>query len=139
MTATSQAGAATFHVELSKKCSKCDNPRAAGHRYCLSHKAEYARLHRPKYSEMPYEDRLRANCRSKFNLYVHRGDIIPQPCEVCGEIKVEGHHEDYLKPLDVHWLCSPHHHEVTIGKRDVDPAKLCRYIGSAKYAQMEQA
>jgi hypothetical protein len=35
--------------------------------------------------------------------------LIPQPCAVCGNHKVQGHHEDYAKPLDVVWLCIPHH------------------------------
>lgn len=35
-----------------------------------------------------------------------------KPCEVCGETKVEAHHDDYLKPLDVRWLCKRHHAEV---------------------------
>jgi hypothetical protein len=39
------------------------------------------------------------------------GSVVPQPCEVCGEIKVQAHHTDYSKPLDVQWLCFKHHRE----------------------------
>lgn len=31
------------------------------------------------------------------------------PCEVCGEIKVDAHHVDYTKRLEVMWLCRRHH------------------------------
>lgn len=40
---------------------------------------------------------------------ISRGDLIRQPCEVCGLTKVEAHHPDYGKPLDVRWLCHRHH------------------------------
>lgn len=35
--------------------------------------------------------------------------IVKGKCNICGEVKVEGHHEDYLKPLEVIWLCKKHH------------------------------
>lgn len=39
------------------------------------------------------------------------GMLKRQPCEVCGEIKVEAHHKDYNKPYEVVWLCRKHHME----------------------------
>lgn len=42
------------------------------------------------------------------------GRLHREPCEVCGSTeKVQAHHDDYSKPLDVRWLCSRHHAEVT--------------------------
>jgi hypothetical protein len=37
------------------------------------------------------------------------GKIISQPCEICGNPKSDGHHDDYSKPLQVRWLCRRHH------------------------------
>jgi transposase-like protein len=42
---------------------------------------------------------------------VRRGELIRQPCEVCGDKKSDAHHEDYSKPLDVRWLCRKHHRQ----------------------------
>lgn len=40
------------------------------------------------------------------------GKLVRQPCHVCGLEKAEAHHPDYSRPLDVVWLCRPHHLEV---------------------------
>jgi hypothetical protein len=40
---------------------------------------------------------------------LRRGKLVKQPCEICGSTTVEAHHEDYSRPLDVHWLCQEHH------------------------------
>lgn len=49
--------------------------------------------------------------RRKVRHEIEMGRMIRQPCEVCGEIKVHAHHDDYDKPLEVRWLCPFHHRE----------------------------
>jgi len=44
---------------------------------------------------------------------VRRGDIsAPTRCDECSEEKrLHAHHDNYLYPLDIRWLCSPCHQE----------------------------
>ena len=37
---------------------------------------------------------------------------VAQPCEVCEEPLTQRHHDDYSKPLEIRWLCTPHHNDV---------------------------
>lgn len=94
-------------------CAKCNTPieesRKGKQSYCLSCHRKYMRDHRPKHSELPEQARIKANCRSYLNVYIRRGRIIRGPCEVCGSLNVHAHHDDYSKPLQVRWLCKPHH------------------------------
>lgn len=52
----------------------------------------------------------------KYKIYktvfsaVRNGTLKRKKC-FCGKIKVEAHHEDYSKPLEVIWLCKKHHAE----------------------------
>lgn len=56
--------------------------------------------------------RIAHNARMLAHHARRRGELISQPCEVCGALKVEAHHDDYSKPLEVRWLCRPHHNAV---------------------------
>lgn len=40
---------------------------------------------------------------------VRKGLIKRLPCRICSAVKVDAHHPDYNKPLDVVWLCRKHH------------------------------
>ena len=50
--------------------------------------------------------------RKALWLAVQRGDVIPQPCSVCGKADAEAHHSDYARHFDVVWLCPPHHRDL---------------------------
>ena len=69
--------------------------------------------HEAKYPE-------KAEARDVLQRAVRAGRIQRQPCEVCRAvhgglrddgtpIRVEAHHDDYTKPLEVRWLCGDHH------------------------------
>lgn len=46
------------------------------------------------------------------------GRLKKGPCEKCGTIeKIQGHHDDYSKPLEVRWLCFQHHREDAHGQK----------------------
>lgn len=51
------------------------------------------------------------------------GRITKQPCEICGEPKTDAHHDDYTKPLEVRWLCRPHHVQLHKASGDTALAK----------------
>lgn len=50
--------------------------------------------------------------RAKLIYAVKKGKITrPKVCPNCGSDKyrIEGHHDDHTKPLEVEWLCQPCH------------------------------
>ena len=71
-----------------------------------------------KANRLKYQQRYRAKnpqkylARQKAIRALARGDIVKEPCGVCGSKNVEAHHEDHAKPLEVVWLCRKHHREV---------------------------
>lgn len=94
-------------------CSNCGSPceRLYQH-YCNACHAEYMRKNRPRHSELTDEQKKKANARAYLKEYVKRGYIKKEPCIICGTMeKLEAHHPDYSKPLEVVWYCREHHLE----------------------------
>jgi hypothetical protein len=56
-----------------------------------------------------HPERLQA--RQMVKVALKSGVLIKQPCVDCGSPKVHAHHENYHQPLEVIWLCVPHHRE----------------------------
>jgi|688.fasta_scaffold28174_11 hypothetical protein len=62
-------------------------------------------------SEWRKRNRQKANAHGRVNKAIKAGKLIKMPCEKCGSLNVHGHHDDYMKPLEVRWLCPKHHGE----------------------------
>jgi len=67
-------------------------------------KMAHARAHKKWGSQNPQ----RRAAQVAIGNAVRDGRVQPWPCLICGA-KAEAHHPDYDRPLDVVWLCSPHH------------------------------
>lgn len=65
-------------------------------------KVRFVQRHRGK-----HPDRYRA--RTAVTHAISDGWLSRAPCQVCGNTRVEAHHEDYSRPLDVVWLCPSCH------------------------------
>jgi len=59
--------------------------------------------HAAKYPEKTLARQITRNA-------IRDGKLLRKPCEKCGK-KAQAHHDDYLKPLQVRWLCPKHHAE----------------------------
>lgn len=55
------------------------------------------------------EYRAKVLARGKLYRAVKAGFLKRLPCQSCGATKSHGHHHDYDKPLEVHWLCMKCH------------------------------
>src|ERR1017187_6135005 len=56
---------------------------------------------------MTPQDKIRV--RSQVYIALGSGKLVKPLACACGNPKIEAHHPDYSKPLDVEWLCHPCH------------------------------
>jgi hypothetical protein len=61
-----------------------------------------------------YPEKIRAH-RIVYKA-IRQGELKKLPCIICGCLKVEAHHDDYDKPLDVIWVCKNHHYQLDINR-----------------------
>jgi len=108
------------------KC-QCGNEMASySNCYCVKCASEWRRNYinsNPKVKEKLNEsakERYKNNTEEQFKVYVRgltykaikNGYLVRQACEKCSATEnVDAHHDDYMKPLDVRWLCRKHHAE----------------------------
>jgi len=102
-----------------KYCKKCKTPIEKPS-YCAPCKAAYEKAWRAEHPGYNTEakkrwinvNRDRSRARDNYRYALKTGKLVRGCCAVCGTTeKVEGHHTDYNKPLEVIWLCRPHHIE----------------------------
>lgn len=101
------------------RCSPCLNADAAAYRATRPQaRAKGRRPDRRAYDAISFQRtktdpvrRLKHMARMSLRKAVARGKIAREPCEICGSLPVEAHHDDYSQPLSVRWLCPTHHRE----------------------------
>lgn len=59
---------------------------------------------------------LKNKIRSMTRAAIQRGELVRGSCRDCGEVRVEAHHFDFSKHLEVIWLCKEHHKAEHLGK-----------------------
>jgi len=107
------------HLGKCKKCTKEDvrkNYRDNKERYQEYEKERELNPDR-KAKKLEYQRKRRKahlvkdKARAAVTRGLRNGSLEKQPCEICGDEKVEAHHDDYSKPLEVRWLCFKHHRQ----------------------------
>lgn len=102
----------------SKKCSKCREVKALSEFNMRSDRPSSYRSECKKcqYKRQSWRRKpLRVwNCYNKLRYALRKGKIIKADiCQICGcDGKLQAHHDDYDKPLDVIWLHQRCHTEL---------------------------
>jgi ribosomal protein L37AE/L43A len=71
---------------------------------------------------------LEAKCRGILNEAIRSGKLVkPKFCPVCGkpdtEKRIEAHHDNYFRPLEVEWKCSQCHANYTKQQKEKERIK----------------
>jgi len=93
-------------------CSPCASAWRKGYLQEHPDKAEklYKRANERRFESL--DEYIKYVARYTANNAIKVGWLIRENCEVCGtDESVEAHHDDYMRPLDVRWLCRVHHAE----------------------------
>ncbi len=94
-------------------CSQKSVPRGFGVNPKAVRKNLYQCRPRGKDSANYRADRTGQNNSKMVERAVNRGELIPRDCEICNMprylCKINAHHVDINKPLDVAWLCPSCH------------------------------
>jgi hypothetical protein len=103
------------------KCKECVKRRVSIHRLENIEKVRKYDIDRAKTPKRKLESRIVSNrmreeypekymAQTMTGNALRDGKITRMPCERCGATnRVHAHHDDYLKPMDVMWLCPADH------------------------------
>ena len=103
------------------KCKDCTKKDVGKHREENLEKIREYDRNRPNKEKrietmVEYTREYRARFPNKYkahllvNSSLKSGKLLKEPCKICGvSERVIAHHNDYIKPLDVTWLCEIHH------------------------------
>lgn len=102
------------YKSMCKPCYRVFNKKITSKaikKYSLTNKGKNAIASASKKAYINHKEKWIARAKARYA--ITKGIIVkPKKCEVCEEVKpLQGHHEDYNKPLEVIFLCYSCHAE----------------------------
>lgn len=100
-----------IHTPMIQTPCKCGSRARPGQRDCWKCHSRAQRRYRTRTRLSP-EARRRINARSYAHVYIRRGKLTPGRCKMASREclgRIQPHHENYARPLDVRWRCQWHH------------------------------
>jgi len=94
----------------------CNNERRLKQRYCNVCHAAWMRKNRKRYADLTPFEAMKEKARYTARNARRDGKLIQESCK-CGCKKVEMHHPDYTKPLEIVWICRHCHLELHENER----------------------
>ena len=98
------------------KCKDCTRRDVDKHRSENLEKIRAYDRARGNRQDKEYRDKYKVRFPNKYKAHsmvsnaIRDKKLFKKPCEVCNtEERIHAHHDDYLEPLNVRWLCSAHH------------------------------
>jgi len=97
---------------IKREMNAKESARRKSHRLLNTECAKRERKRQKEYDKINFGKQKPKRDAHKLVMYAVKLGMIKKPevCSKCGSnIRIEGHHEDYTKPLDVQWLCKVCH------------------------------
>lgn len=101
------------HLNKCKECNKVDVRKNRAEN--VEYYREYDRA-RGNRQDAGYVKEYRAKYPNKYKAHklvqsaIRSGNLHKEKCSVCAiNENIVAHHDDYLKPLNVRWMCQAHH------------------------------
>jgi len=121
------SGMTDGHLNKCKECTKRDvaENREKNHARICEYDRQRARTSKRKENNIHSQRKRRRAHPEKQRAYnavrraIDKGKLTrTSVCEICGasECKIEAHHSDYSRPLDVQWLCFRCHRSIGHGQ-----------------------
>lgn len=99
------------------KYNVSDKRQAVQQRYYLTGKPKE---YQERKKQTDPQHKLKKASEAKARAARIKGIIVALPCEFSGtgdcHGRIEMHHDDYSKPLDIRWVCARHHHMIGVGR-----------------------
>lgn len=108
-------GMADGRLGKCKECAKHDSRK--NRKENINFYREYDRKRGGRQSEeyakkWKEKNKQKAKAHGMVKYAIRKGELTKKPCENCGRTSdIHAHHDDYLLPLNVRWLCPVHHKE----------------------------